>query len=87
MGTPTGNPATSRLAARARLAFDQRDVGGSASHVEREDARKAAARGHRGSAYQSACRSGKHGTHRFTCRRLQRGDPAARLHDEDACFF
>ena len=62
----------------------QGNVGRGAAHVEGEDLFEAAAPRHRGSAHDSAGRSGKNGAHRLSCGRLQRGDAAAGLHDEHA---
>ena len=84
MGTPTGRPGDLGLAAGFRLAIDQRNVGGSAAHIEGDDALEAAESRRGRGADDTACRPGKHGTHRLAGSVGQGSDSAARLHDEDA---
>src|SRR2546426_3462976 len=71
------------LAAEADLAVHERNIGGSSSHVKRDDSLEAAAARHGSGANYSARRSGKHGAYRFAGGRGESGDPAAGLHHED----
>ena len=65
-------------------AFDERDVGGGASHVEGDDAIEAAGAGGGGGADYASGGPGEHGAHGFAGGGGERGDAAAGLHDEDA---
>ena len=72
------------LAAGAGFAVHQRHIGRSAAHVERDDSFESAAARHGRGSHHSARRPGEHGAHRFAGGRTEGGDPAARLHDENA---
>ncbi len=68
---------------RARVTVDQRDVGGRAAHVKGDDAGEPAAPGHRGRPDHAAGGTGEHGAGWLARGGRKRGDPAARLHDEN----
>src|SRR4029077_11967509 len=65
-------------------AVDEGDVGGSASHIEGDDALEAGETGGCGGADYAPGGAGEQGANRFAGRGGQGGDAAARLHDEDA---
>ena len=83
-GHADGEAGNLGLAAGAGFAVNQRNIGGSAAHVERDDSVESAAARHGRGAYHAACRSGEHGAHRLARSRTESGYPAARLHDKDA---
>ena len=64
-GHADGEAGNLGLAAGAGFAINQRNIGGSAAHVEGDDSVEAAAARHGSGAYHSARRPGEHGAHRF----------------------
>jgi hypothetical protein len=72
------------LAAGAGFAVNQRNIGGRASHVERDDPLEAVPARHGGGSYNAACRPGEHGAHRLSRCGSESRDPSARLHDKNS---
>ena len=70
-GHANGEAGNLGLAAGAGFAIYQRNVGGSATHVERNDSVEAAATRQGSGAYHAARRPGEHGTHRLASRRTR----------------
>ena len=66
------------------FAFDERDVGGGASHVEGDDAVEAAGAGGGGGADDASGGAGEDGADGFAGGGGEGGDAAGGLHDEDA---
>ena len=69
------------LIRRAQFALQQRDVGGGAAHIERDDAAETAEFRDVLRAKNPASRAGKNRAHRLAGGHARRNDSAARLHD------
>src|SRR5712692_2123381 len=72
------------LATGADLPVHERNIGGSPSHVKRDDSFAHAAPRHGSGSDYTARGSGEHGAYRLADSRTESGDSAAGLHHEDA---
>ena len=83
-GDADGKAGDLRVGRGFDFAFDERDVGGRASHVEGDDAVKAAGAGGGDGADHASGGAGEHGADGLAGGGGERGDASAGLHDEDA---
>ena len=76
-GDANGQARNFRTAPSAGFAVHQRNVCGSAAHIERDDSLEAAAAGHSSSADHATGGSGEQSAHRFARGRSESGDAPA----------
>ena len=83
-GNADGRPSDLSVGGSVDRTFDERDVGGGASHVEGDDAVEAAGAGGGGGADHASGGAGEDGANGLAGGGGERGDASAGLHDEDA---